>query len=45
MGGGGRGGGEVGCQSKRADFETYKQKFTNTEVFLNFKRINSLYYE
>ena len=43
--GGGRGGGEVGCQSNRADFETYKQKFTNTEVFLNFKRINSLYYE
>ena len=44
-GGGGEGGGEVGCQSKPADFETYKQKFTNTEVFLNFKRINSLYYE
>ena len=43
--GGGRGAGEVGCQSKPADFETYKQKFTNTEVFLNFKRINSLYYE
>ena len=42
--GGGEGGG-VGCQSNRADFETYKQKFTNTEVFLNFKRINSLYYE
>ena len=41
----GGGGGEVGCQSNRADFETYKQKFTNTEVFLNFKRINSLYYE
>ena len=42
---GGERGGEVGCQSNRADFETYKQKFTNTEVFLNFKRINSLYYE
>ena len=45
VGGGEEGGGEVGCQSKPADFETYKQKFTNTEVFLNFKRINSLYYE
>ena len=45
VGAGGEGGGEVGCQSKPADFETYKQKFTNTEVFLNFKRINSLYYE
>ena len=45
VGGGKGGGGEVGCQRNRADFETYKQKFTNTEVFLNFKRINSLYYE
>ena len=44
------GGGEGRCQSNRADlinknFETYNQKFTNPEVFLNFNRINGLYYE
>ena len=27
------------------NFETYKQKFTNPEVFLNFNRINGLCYE
>ena len=44
-GGGGLGAKVTGLTLINNNFETYKQKFTNPEVFLNFNRINSLYYE
>ena len=45
VGGGGEGGGRLGVKVTGLTLKRINKKFTNTEVFLNFKRINSLYYE